>query len=359
MRHLITLDDLSNFEIEQIFRLADQMRTQLSTWSGFCKGKLVATLFYEPSTRTRLSFESAMGRLDGRALGFADPHAASVAKGETIADTARMVTNYSDLIVLRHSWAGSVRVMARYSTVPVINGGDGAHSHPTQALIDLYTIIQRKERVEGMTVGICGDLRYGRAAHSLALGVARFGGKLVHIAPDGFQMPEWILLRLKHLYGQEPIEVNQLSNVIGELDVIYVNRLQEERLPPEIDREAARRSYLVNAAVMQDAKPDAIIMHPLPRVNELAYELDADARAAYFEQSANGVPIRMALIASLLGLEQLVLTQPPARKIAFDDRPCDNPNCVTNHEHYLEPETETITDHPLMTACAYCRAIKT
>jgi aspartate carbamoyltransferase catalytic subunit len=248
--------------------------------------------------------------------------------------------------------------MARHSKVPVINGGDGAHTHPTQALIDLYTIIKRRGQIEDMTVGLCGDLRYSRAAHSLALGVARFGGTLVHIAPDGFQMPEWILMRLKHLYGQEPIETNQLGNVIGELDVIYVNRLQEERLPPEVDREAARRSYLVNTAVMQNAKPDAIIMHPLPRVNELAYELDEDPRAAYFEQSANGVPIRMALIASLLGLEQLVLTQPPTRKIAFDQHPCEAPNCVTNHESYPPPETETIVETVQIPVCAYCGVLK-
>jgi len=357
MRHFITLDDLSNFEIEQIFRLADQMRTQIATWSGFCKGKLLATLFYEPSTRTRLSFESAVERLDGRAIGFADPHAASVAKGETIADTVRMVANYSDIIVVRHNWAGSARVMACYSTVPVINGGDGSHRHPTQALTDLYTILQRKGGIEGIKVGICGDLRYGRSAHSLALAVARFGGRLVHIAPDGFQMPEWVLSRVKHLYGQEPLERSHLSDVIGELDVIYVNRLQQERLPPEIDREAASKSYLVNTAVMSGAKSDAIIMHPLPRVNELAYELDADGRAAYFEQSANGVPIRMALIARLLGLEQLILTQPPERKIASDNRPCGNLNCVTAHEHYLEPETEMITDDLTTAVCARIAAL--
>ncbi len=359
MRHLITLDDLSNFEIKQIFRLADQMQTQLATWSGFCKGKLLATLFYEPSTRTRLSFESAIGRLDGRALGFADPDAASVAKGETIADTARMVTNYSDLIVVRHSSAGAAHVMARYSSVPVINGGDGSHRHPTQALTDLYTILQRKRRIEGLTVGICGDLRYGRAAHSLALGVARFGGKLLHISPDGFQMPEWVSTRLKHLYGQEPAETNQLSDVIGELDVIYVNRLQEERLPPGTSPEAARGSYLVDVAIMDYAKPDAMIMHPLPRVNELAYELDEDERAAYFDQSANAVPIRMALLASLLGLEQLVLTQPPTRKMVSDQQACENPNCVSNHERYLEPETETIAGAAPIPACAYCGMIKT
>ena len=359
MRHLITLDDLSNFEIEQLFRLADQMGTQLATWSGFCKGKLLATLFYEPSTRTRLSFESAIGRLDGRALGFADPDAASVAKGETIADTARMVTNYSDLIVVRHSWDGAAHVMARYSNVPVINGGDGSHRHPTQALTDLYTILQRKGRIEGLTVGICGDLRYGRAAHSLALGVARFGGKLLHISPDGFQMPEWVSIRLKYLYDQEPAETNQLRDVIGELDVIYVNRLQEERLPPEISPEDARGSYLVDVAIMDYAKPDAMIMHPLPRVNELAYELDEDERAAYFDQSANAVPIRMALLASLLGLEQLVLTEPPTRKMASDEQACENPNCVSHHERYLGSEAEIIAGALAISACAYCGVLKT
>lgn len=358
MRHFITLDDLSTFEIRQVFRLADQMRTQLATWSGFCKGKLLATLFYEPSTRTRLSFESAMERLDGRTLGFADPNAASVAKGETIADTARMVTNYSDLIVVRHNLAGAARVMARYAKVPVINGGDGSHRHPTQALTDLYTIIHRKGGVEGLTVGVCGDLQYGRVAHSFANGVARFGGKLVHVAPEGFQMPEWMLTRLKYLHGQEPIETNELSDVIGELDVIYINRLQAERLPPDIDPERASRSYRLNAKVMQGAKSDAIIMHPLPRVNELAYELDEDPRAAYFEQAANGVPVRMALIASLVGLEQLVLTQPPSMQSSTDHRQCDNPNCVTNHQEYLKPEIETINGNVLITTCVYCGAIK-
>lgn len=357
MRHLITLDDLSNFEIRQIFRLADQMRTNLATWSGFCQGKLLATLFYEPSTRTRLSFESAMERLNGRTLGFADPHAASVAKGETIADTARMVTNYADLIVVRHSFSGAARVMARYANIPVINGGDGSHAHPTQALTDLYTVMARKGDVKGLTVGICGDLLYGRAAHSFALAIARFGGRLIHIAPQGFQMPDWVLAQIKHLYGQVPREALRLTDVIGELDVIYVNRLQEERLPADVDPETARSSYLVNADVMRDAKSDSMIMHPLPRVNELSYELDEDPRAAYFEQSANAIPTRMALIASLTGLEELILTQPPTRKISVGAEQCRNPNCVTTVENYLEPEIETRTGEESITTCAYCGAI--
>ena len=357
MRHLITLDDLSDFEIHQIFRLSDQMRTNLATWSGFCQGKLLATLFYEPSTRTRLSFESAMERLNGRTLGFADPHAASVAKGETIADTARMVTNYADLIVVRHSLAGAARVMAHYANIPVINGGDGSHAHPTQALTDMYTVIARKGDVKGLAVGICGDLRYGRAAHSFALAIARFGGRLIHIAPQCFQMPNWVLTQIKHLYGQVPTETSHLAHVIGELDVIYVNRLQEERLPADVDPETARSSYLVNADVMRNAKSDAMIMHPLPRVNELSYELDEDPRAAYFEQSANAIPTRMALIASFTGLEELILTQPPTREISIGNQQCHNPNCVTASENYLQPEIEGRAGEEPITSCAHCGVI--
>lgn len=354
MRHLITLDDFSNFEIEQIFRLAAGMQSQVETWAGICRSKLLATLFYEPSTRTRLSFESAMERLNGGTLGFSDPRATSATKGETLADTARMVTNYADVIVVRHSWAGSARVMASYANIPVINGGDGSHAHPTQALTDLYTIIRRKSQVQGLTVGVCGDLRYGRAAHSFALAVARFGGKLIHIGPSGLQMPPWVLTRLAQNHGQTPIEVESVTEVIETLDVIYVNRLQEERLPPDVDAEKVRGSYLLNAAVMKHAKPDAMIMHPLPRVNELAYELDDDPRAAYFEQSANAVPIRMALIASLMGLEQLILTQPPERDISESAHQCKNANCITNHETYLVPERETFNGNLEVHACVYC-----
>ena len=354
MRHLVTLDDLSNFEIEQIFRLAGGMQSQLETWAGISRSKLLATLFYEPSTRTRLSFESAMERLNGGTLGFADPSATSAAKGETLADTARMVTNYADIIVVRHNWAGAARVMAQYAHIPVINGGDGSHTHPTQALADLYTIMRRKSKVEGLTVGVCGDLQFGRAAHSFALAVARFGGKLVHIAPKPLQMPPWVLAQLKQRHGQIPLEVESISEVIEKLDVIYVNRLQEERIPSNMDAAAVRGSYLLNVEVMKNAKSDAMIMHPLPRVNELAYELDDDPRAAYFEQSANAVPIRMALIASLMGLEQLILTQPPERDVAASTRTCENSNCVTNYETYLTPERETFDGDVKLDACAYC-----
>ncbi len=354
MRHLVTLDDLSNLEIQQIFRLASGMQAQPETWAGICRGKLLATLFYEPSTRTRLSFQSAMERLNGGTLGFADPNATSAAKGETLADTARMVTSYADIIVVRHHWAGAARLMAHYAHIPVINGGDGSHTHPTQALTDLYTIMRRKSKVEGLSVGICGDLQFGRAAHSFALAVARFGGKLVHIAPKPLQMPAWVLAQLQQRHGQIPLEVENITAEIEQLDVIYVNRLQEERLPPSMDVSAVRGSYLLNAEVMKHAKPDAMIMHPLPRVNELAYELDDDPRAAYFEQSANAVPIRMALIASLVGLEQLILTRPPQREVSTSTYRCTNINCVTSYEAYLVPELETFSGDVELQACAYC-----
>ena len=358
MRDFITLDDLSNFEIEQIFRLADQMKEQPATWAGFCKGKILATLFFEPSTRTRLSFESAISRLDGRALGFTDPTSSSIAKGETIADTARMVANYADLITIRHNWAGSARVMAEYAQVPVINCGDGGHSHPTQGLIDLYTMIKRQGNIQKKTIGICGDLRYSRAAHSLAIGVARFGGKLVHIAPPGFQMPEWVLTKLKYVYDAEPTTAGRISDVIGNLDVIYVNRLQAERLPPEIDLQSAQKAYQLNSTIMENAKSSSMIMHPLPRVNELTYELDGDPRAAYFEQSANGVPVRMALMVSLLGLEHLVLTKPPEQEIMEDSQQCKNPNCVTSKEDYILSKSEVVSSQPMVRVCSYCNELK-
>ena len=269
-----------------------------------------------------------------------------------------MVANYADLIAIRHNWAGSARVMAEYAQVPVINCGDGGHSHPTQGLIDLYTIVKRQGNIQKKTIGICGDLRYSRASHSLAIGVARFGGQLVHIAPSGFQMPEWVLTKLKYVYDAEPVEAGRISEVIGDLDVIYVNRLQAERLPPEIDPQSAQKAYQLNATIMEEAKLSSMIMHPLPRVNELAYELDSDPRAAYFEQSANGVPIRMALMVSLLGLEHLVLTKPPEQEIMEDLQQCGNPNCITSQEGYILSKSEVICSQPMVRVCAYCNELK-
>lgn len=354
MRNLVCLEELSNEEIESIFDLADKMKSSIN--SELCKGKLIATLFYEPSTRTRLSFESAMLRLGGSVLGFADAQTSSVAKGETVADTARMVSNYADLIVLRNPLAGAAKVMAMYSTVPVINGGDNSHRHPTQTLIDLYTVMKRKGRISGLKAGICGDLKFGRTAHSLAYGLARFGAELVHIAPEPLRMPDYVNHRLKHLYGTEPYETESIEEVIGELDIIYVTRIQKERLSENFDYDSIKDSYTIDKAIMKDAKKDALIMHPLPRVNELAYELDTDSRAVYFEESANGVPVRMALIASLLGLVEGVLNeQSTIPEAEFDESSCPNKKCITNVEDYLRCETEMIAGMP---CCSYCGYLK-
>jgi len=253
-----------------------------------------------------------------------------------------------------------------YSNVPVINGGDDSHRHPTQTLTDLYTIMRRKGQIARLKVGICGDLKFGRAAHSVAYGLARFGAELVHIAPDLLRMPDYVNHRLKHVYGTQPYETESIEEVIGELDVIYVTRIQKERLPEGFDYESIKHSYSIDSAIMDKAKGDALILHPLPRVNELAYELDSDPRAAYFEESANGVPIRMALVASLLGLKENVKVEHAASlfvldnqvitpKTSFDELPCSNPKCITRNESYLRHETEMITDVP---CCAYCGQFK-
>lgn len=358
MKSLINLEDFTNKEIEHIFDLADEMKNNLP--SNLCEGKLMATLFYEPSTRTRLSFESAMLRLGGRVLGFADAQTSSVAKGETIADTARMVASYSDLIVLRNPFAGAAKVMSMYSDVPVINGGDDSHRHPTQTLTDLYTILKRKGEIAGLKAGLCGDLKFGRTAHSLAYGLARFGAKIVHITPELLRSPDYVNHRLKHVYGVEPYETSSIEEVIGELDIIYVTRIQKERFSKDFDYESIAQSYSIDREVMAKAKDDALIMHPLPRVNELAYELDDDLRAAYFEQSANGVPVRMALIATLFDVAPCRSERAPTVSLLtpetdLDDRPCPNPKCVTNKESYLPHETEVIANVP---CCAYCGQFK-
>jgi len=294
-----------------------------------------------------------MLRLGGSVLGFADAKVSSVAKGETIADTARMVSNYADLIVVRHPLAGAAQVMADYSDVPVINGGDDSNQHPTQTLLDLYTISRCKGRIEGLNIGICGDLRYGRAPHSLALGVAMFGGRIINIAPQGLEMPDHVVERLRILYKAEVETVRDLKEVISDLDVLYVNRLQKERLPEEVDYEAIKDSYVITPDSIRNSKHDMIIMHPLPRVNELSYELDGDSRAMYFEQSRNGLFVRMALILALTGGTYLKLN-PLERERMESEVKCGNPRCVTDHEPYLRPAYEVLSSKDKGRFCVYC-----
>jgi aspartate carbamoyltransferase catalytic subunit len=387
-RDLVSIFDFSDREIEAVFDLADEMAQHTRGKLGLADGLIMCTLFYEPSTRTRLSFESAMQRLGGGVISVADAAASSVAKGETIADTVRIVESYADLIVLRHPWDGAAKVAADYAHVPVINAGDGAHEHPTQTLLDLYTIRREKGKLEGVNVALVGDLRHGRTVHSLAFGLARFGAKVTLVAPEGLELPKHLLARLEQEFRCRPAEYHSLADIVAGaevsarrpgrqkalasevltlFDAVYVTRVQKERFPSEEAYRAAKSSYAITEEVIAKARPDALVMHPLPRVDELAYAIDRDPRAVYFRQAAYGVPVRMALVAALLGRR----TAPVRKARATDYRPkarhevdfrkvadlrCPNPRCVTNHEPYLSPQFLFVEHADDLIACAYCEA---
>lgn len=351
------IGDLSNQEIEHLFHIADDMAGIISSGSPrLCNGKILATLFYEPSTRTRLSFESAMLRLGGNVIGFAEPSSSSAAKGETLADTARVVAEYADIIVIRHPYAGAARVMADYADVPVINGGDGSHQHPTQTLYDLYTINKHLGRISDLKVGLCGDLRFGRTVHSLSYALARFGSEIVCIAPEGLEMPDHVLQKLEIKYNKKVKYADKLEDVIGELDVLYMTRIQKERLPDDMDYRSIAGKYIINKELMSKAKKQMILLHPLPRVDEISYELDDDQRSFYFRQSAYGVRVRMAIIAIALDILKIPTTigSEPSQRLVNVKKKCVNPRCISNHELYLPQKIEVISDLPPLLACAYC-----
>lgn len=301
-RHLIEPRDFSVQELESLFRLAGRLEEEGSYLRDSCRGRILATLFFEPSTRTRLSFEAAMMRLGGSCVGFAEPGSSSTAKGESLADTVRTVGCYADLIAMRSPKEGAALLASRYSTVPVINAGDGGHHHPTQTLTDLHTINRLRGSVAGLTIGFCGDLKFGRTVHSLVRGLSLFpGNRMVFIAPPELRVPEYLTRGLLDRDGVEYTETDRLESVIGDLDVLYVTRVQKERFFNEDDYVRLKDSYILTRDKLRSAKPALIIMHPLPRVNEIAMEVDADPRAAYFKQARFGMYIRMSLIASLLG----------------------------------------------------------
>jgi aspartate carbamoyltransferase catalytic subunit len=371
---LVSIDDLPIAEIEHIFELADSFSQTLERGEGqrLANGLIMATLFYEPSTRTRLSFESAMHRLGGGVISSPDMHASSASKGESLADTARVVSAYADLIVLRHPSDGAAQVAAEYATVPVINAGDGSREHPTQTLCDLYILRRKKGHLKGLTVAICGDLKFGRTVHSLIYALARFGANIVTAPFGGMEVPEYVLDRvaaernyrfstvsLDELKSQDsgfdalyltPSAPHQMALFTGSiplenipaargptsLDAFYLTRLQRERLA---DSDAPPTGYTpFDARALRTSRThEAVIMHPLPRTDELAYELDNDPRAVYFEQAAAGVPVRMALIAWLLGDRRRPLKHPAVRQPAISFKNgaaprCANPNCITRQE---------------------------
>jgi len=302
LRHLIEPEDFTNEEIVKLVELGEKMLENPENYSEDCKGKILASLFYEPSTRTKFSFDSAMLRLGGSLIGFSDASTSSVKKGESLADTIKVMGYYGDIIVMRHPKEGAPKLASMYSEVPIINGGDGGHQHPTQTLTDLLTIKKFKGQLEGHTIAFCGDLKYGRTVHSLIRTMARFDTKkFILISPEELRLPSSLMRQMKREYPNLEIqEVRQLDEVVGDIDILYMTRIQKERFFNEEDYLKLKNSFILTKEKIKDAKEDMIIMHPLPRVNEIAYDVDSDKRAVYFEQSKMGVYIRMALITKLL-----------------------------------------------------------
>lgn len=304
MKNLLAITDFTVEEIDELIAVAEDIKSNPEKYQEKCKHKKLATLFFEPSTRTRLSFESAMLSLGGSTLGFSDANSSSASKGESVADTIRVVSCYSDIIAMRHPKEGAPLVAANYATVPVINAGDGGHNHPTQTLADLLTIKAEKGRLNDLTVGFCGDLKFGRTVHSLIQALARYKGiKVVLISPEELKVPDYVKVDVMDKNGMNYVETSSLESAMPELDVLYMTRVQQERFFNEDDYLRLRDSYILTLEKLNTAKKDLSILHPLPRVNEIAVDVDNDPRACYFKQVANGRFIRMALILKLLGIK--------------------------------------------------------
>lgn len=304
-RHVIEPGNLSIQELDGLFTLAENIIREPERYQEVCRGKILATLFFEPSTRTRLSFEAAMQRLGGSTLGFADPGASSTTKGESLIDTIRTVSCYADVIAMRNPKEGAALLASQVSEVPVINAGDGGHHHPTQTITDLLTIRSIKGKTEGLTIGLCGDLKFGRTVHSLAKAMSRYPrNRFILISPPELEIPDYIISRVFKPAGVQFTQVRRMEEAIGDLDILYMTRVQKERFFNEQDYIRLKDSYILDAEKMKRAKSDLCVLHPLPRVNEIATEVDSDPRAAYFKQVKFGMYARMALIASLLGVEE-------------------------------------------------------
>ena len=398
-RSLVTMDDLSNREIAAVFTLADEMSHSIKEQLTVCRGKVMASLFFEPSTRTRLSFESAMHRLGGSVISAVDTKATSLAKGESIADMARVVGSYADLIVIRHPWEGAARVVADYAGVTVINAGDGGHQHPTQTLLDLYTIKKERKAIKGLKIALWGDLKYGRTVHSLIFALAKLGANIIFCPTPGFEVPKHVIQKLIAEYGGElerieasdqaskeggapldaiyitPGSPHQLAmmpniNIQVELkrgvDALYVTRPQKERFATSEEGGMKTRYPVVDKKLLKEKEFEkTLIMHPLPRVDELACELDTDPRSMYFKQAARGVPVRMALITLLLGAKEITVPDNESSSTGIDypvyrqdlGLKCPNPRCVSVQESeikYIKPAFKVVSTKPITLRCTYC-----
>jgi aspartate carbamoyltransferase catalytic subunit len=388
LRHLVSIDDLTLPEMRELFELADEFARDLKAWSHLGRGLISASLFYEPSTRTRLSFESAMLRLGGGVITAADVATLSASKGESLADTVRVVgESYADLIVLRHPSEGAARLASQYSPVPVVNAGDGSHEHPTQTLCDLYNLWTERGRIEGLDVVLAGDLRYSRTIHSFVYALARFGANIVCVPQPGFELPEYVVQRLREELGVEPVraDASRLGDLAGQsdaiyltphkphqlslftdargwsvqrVDAVYMTRPQTER-HPQGGETGTSYMQLGKRAMAAESLREAVVMHPLPRRDEISSDIDSDPRSIYFKQASRGVPIRMAILARLTGAmpwrskpEAVDLRLHPVR---LGPNPCPNPTCISRTEaRHVVPAYKITASHPLRAACAFC-----
>lgn len=358
MRSVIDIVDLSVQEIDELIQTALDIINNPSKYSEICKGKKLATLFYEPSTRTRLSFTAAMMELGGNVLGFSGIQNSSVSKGESVADTAKVISCYADIIAMRTTLEGAALVASRAGSIPVINAGDGRHCHPTQTLADLLTIYREKGTFDNLTVGFCGDLKYGRTVHSLLGALSRYHNiKVVLISPKELMLPDYVKEDILEKNHMEYVETTSLEDYMPSLDILYMTRVQGERFEDKAEYERLKDNYILTIDKLDTAKKDMCILHPLPRVNEISVKIDDDPRACYFKQVLNGKYMRMALILKLLNIAK----EDPVKKDAFagDDYvtnkfKCTNPKCICSQEQELEHVFKYIDKRKTVARCAYC-----
>ena len=359
MRSLIDITDFSVEEIEQLLQTACDISENPQKYAESCHGKKLATLFFEPSTRTRLSFEAAMLELGGNVLGFSEASSSSASKGESVADTAKMISCYADIMAMRHPKEGAPYVASKSASIPVINAGDGGHCHPTQTLTDLLTIYRELGRLDNIVVGCCGDLKYGRTVHSLISALGRYKNvKIILIAPDELQLPKYVKYEVLDKYGMEYIETASLEEVMSQLDVLYMTRIQRERFDSFDEYERLKDSFILTAEKLKVAKETMRILHPLPRVNEISVKVDDDPRAAYFRQALNGKYIRMALILKLLKEAKDGVKTAENSDLVIDKFHCDNPRCITSTEQEIVHAFKCVNVENGIYRCIYCESKK-
>ena len=355
MRSLIDIVDFSVEELQQLLDTACDITENPDKYAEACKRKKLATLFFEPSTRTRLSFEAAMLELGGSVIGFSEAGSSSAAKGESVSDTARMISCYADIMAMRHPKEGAPYVAAKAATIPVINAGDGGHCHPTQTLADLLTIYRELGRLDNLVIGCCGDLKYGRTVHSLINAMSRYTGiKVVLISPEELRLPKYVKYEVLDKNGMEYVETTSLEEAMPELDVLYMTRIQRERFDSNDEYERLKDSYILTAEKLETAKPTMRMLHPLPRVNEISVKVDDDPRAAYFRQALNGKYMRMALILKLLEDAKNGVKEEKEPELTVDEFHCTNPRCITSTEQELQHSFRLMDKTHGIYRCIYC-----